>query len=228
MNDLLKVLAAAVAGAAAMYYFDPQTGRRRRAVVRDKAVAIAHDTGDLARARGRDVSNRLHGLAAATRSRMQRRPLNDGDRQLHDRLRARLGRVVGHPRAIEVDVFDGQARLTGDILAAEVDALLKEMRSVDGVRHVDNQLTVHEAPDGIPALQGSRRRAANVRWTTLGSVLVAVAAPVAVIAAARARPPARSRWTRPVGRSTERFTRLLRGETRIERARRQLKELLSA
>jgi hypothetical protein len=168
----------------------------------------------------------VHGLAA--RSRLHRRPLNDSDRQLHDRLRARLGRVVGHPRAIEIDVFDGQARLTGDILAAEVDALLKEVRSVDGIQHVDNQLTVHEAPDGIPALQGTRRRATHVRWATLGSLLVAVAAPVAVMAAAGARPAARSRWTRPIGRSAEGLTRLLHGETRIERARRQLKELLSA
>ena len=39
MNALLKVAAVFAAGAAAMYYLDPATGRRRRALARDRARA---------------------------------------------------------------------------------------------------------------------------------------------------------------------------------------------
>ena len=38
MNALMKTLTLVAAGAAAMYYLDPETGRRRRALVRDDVL----------------------------------------------------------------------------------------------------------------------------------------------------------------------------------------------
>lgn len=55
-------------GAAIMYALDPQGGRRRRAMARDKAVSLAKETGKAVGARSRDLGNRAKGVAAEVRS----------------------------------------------------------------------------------------------------------------------------------------------------------------
>jgi len=57
-------------GAAVMYVLDPQGGRRRRALARDKAVSLANKTSRLVAARSRDLANRAKGVAAEARSKM--------------------------------------------------------------------------------------------------------------------------------------------------------------
>jgi hypothetical protein len=229
MNEMLKAVAAALAGAAAMYYLDPQAGRRRRALVRDQFVSFAHDTGDFARAHAHDVSNRARGLAAGARTGLRFRRSDAGppsDRTLHDRVRAAIGRAVSHPKAIDAEVQDGHVRLGGDILAAEVDAALAAVRAVPGVGAVTNELMLHEEAGHIPSLQGTPRQARNGSLRRLGPVLVAVAAPVALMAAASLRPAPRRRWTGRAADSMARLARSVRGESRAQRARRRVSELL--
>ncbi len=55
-------------GAALMYVLDPERGRRRRALARDKAISIANKTGDVVAKRSRDIANRARGVAAEARS----------------------------------------------------------------------------------------------------------------------------------------------------------------
>ena len=55
-------------GAAAMYFFDPQGGRRRRALLRDKAVSWANDAEHFAEKKARHLSNEARGLAHEARS----------------------------------------------------------------------------------------------------------------------------------------------------------------
>ena len=55
-------------GAAMMYVLDPQGGRRRRALARDKAVSLATKTSKVVSARSRDLANRAKGVAAEARS----------------------------------------------------------------------------------------------------------------------------------------------------------------
>ncbi len=59
-------------GAALMYVLDPERGRRRRALARDKAVSLANKTGDAVSRRSRDLANRARGLAAEARSAFDR------------------------------------------------------------------------------------------------------------------------------------------------------------
>lgn len=80
-------------------------------------------------------------------------------------MRAKIGRVVSHPRAIQVLADRGRVTLSGPILAGEVDDLLAAVASVRGVVDVENRLQVHPTADNVPALQGgtapnarSRRR----------------------------------------------------------------------
>ena len=62
-----------------------------------------------------------------------------------DRVRSKLGRYTSHPSAIEVHVNNGHVTLNGPILDDEVAALVSAVKSVDGVREVDNLLEVHES-----------------------------------------------------------------------------------
>ena len=55
-------------GAAAMYFFDPQAGRRRRAVLRDNVYSWANDAQEFAEKKARHLSNEARGLAHEARS----------------------------------------------------------------------------------------------------------------------------------------------------------------
>lgn len=186
MNYLFQTISAVAAGAAAMYYLDPQQGKRRRALVRDKVVSVSHDAADVAQAKGRHVANRMKGLVAEGGSHFRSSaPASRG--RIHQRVRACLGRVTTHPKAVRVEVLDeGEVRLSGHILAGEIDTVLSEVGAVDGVKHVHSDLMIHETAGNIPELQGSGRGNGASRRSMLWPAL-AVAAPIALIAAA-ARP----------------------------------------
>jgi hypothetical protein len=54
-------------GALAMYLFDPQQGRRRRALLRDQMVHARRVVRERARGATRDLSNRAYGAAMEAR-----------------------------------------------------------------------------------------------------------------------------------------------------------------
>lgn len=64
MNSVLRLVVTFAAGAAAMYYFDPVAGRRRRAVARDRTAAARHDVEGYARAKCRRAAGRLQGFVS--------------------------------------------------------------------------------------------------------------------------------------------------------------------
>ena len=54
-------------GAAAMFIFDPDHGRRRRAIARDKMAHYGQEASDFATGTAKDLRNRAYGVAAETR-----------------------------------------------------------------------------------------------------------------------------------------------------------------
>lgn len=145
------LLLGAALGATGAFILDPQQGRRRRALVRDKVVRGVHDSREFADAASKDLRYRARGVAARVRT------LRGGsapDDILIERVRAKLGRYTSHPGAIEVTARDGRVVITGDILAREQEALFDAVRSVTGVKHVDNQLRAYENAEGVSSLQG--------------------------------------------------------------------------
>lgn len=58
-------------GAAAMFIFDPDQGRRRRALARDKIVRYGNEASDFAAGTAKDLSNRAYGVVAETRGAVQ-------------------------------------------------------------------------------------------------------------------------------------------------------------
>lgn len=80
-------------------------------------------------------------------------------RKLAERVRAELGRVVSHPRAIDVSMLhEGCVRLSGPILSSEADTLLAAIARVRGVATVEDDLERHDTPEGVPPLQGGHFR----------------------------------------------------------------------
>lgn len=145
-------------GAGLMYLLDPERGRRRRAAARGKAThALGAGRSALGRT-SRDLAHRSRGLAAEAGARLHLRTETVEDRVLEDRVRSKMGRFVSHPHAIEVLADDGEVTLAGEILDSEAAGLLAAVRSVRGVRKVDDQLRVHESAERISSLQGEPRQ----------------------------------------------------------------------
>ena len=144
-------------GAALMFLLDPDRGRRRRAVVRDRIASRAGDSRTFLRKSRHDVANRTRGLAARARTLASRNgPVEDD--VLVERVRAKLGRYVTHPGPIDVVADAGEVTLRGPVGAAEIDDLLSAVRSVRGVRSVTDRLEVHDGPDDGSGLQRAGRR----------------------------------------------------------------------
>lgn len=152
----LAFVGGAGAGAAAMYLLDPDRGRRRRKLINDQLVRAWSRSDDLIGKTARDLRNRARGLLTEAQARLGGEEVSD--EVLVARVRAKLGRVVAHPSAIEVTANQGRVTLRGPILAHEVNDLLAAVAAVRGVIGVDNQLEVHQQADEVPALQGGRRR----------------------------------------------------------------------
>ena len=153
MNRPLGTLGAAAAGALAMYYLDPELGAQRRARLAE-LVQGGLPGGQREAARGR------HGRRAYFR------PASGdphSDAELRDRIEDRLGRLVSHPRAIDVRVENGVVRLSGRVLAKERDGLLAQVQEMAGVQRLVNAMSAHDLPQEITGPDAAVPLAAGTR-----------------------------------------------------------------
>jgi hypothetical protein len=144
-------------GAGLMYLLDPDMGKRRQGILRDKLLSAYRQVSAGIDVAFRDAGNRLEGVLAELRSSLfeeERVP----DQTLAARVRSTLGRYVSHPSVVEVRVQDGRVILSGPILAREAENLLSAVSGVRGVQNVENRLEVHAEPGDVPELQGGRAR----------------------------------------------------------------------
>src|SRR5712691_4234391 len=155
MANVLSAIGGVTAGLGLMYFLDPDQGRRRRALAKDQMVHAVYKTGDAMDATSRDIANRARGAVAELRGRLRNEAVSDDI--LRDRVRARVGAVVGHASSIDVEVQDGRVTLGGPVLAHDLDRLLRRVAAVRGVQDVDNRLEVHAEAGNVPGLQGAAR-----------------------------------------------------------------------
>jgi uncharacterized membrane protein len=139
--------AAAGAGAGLMYLLDPNQGGLRRSSLTGGASHAAHRTGSAIGGASRDLFNLARGLVSGAESRFSGD--DTGDRSVIKRIRSEIGRLVSHPRAIQIAAHDGRVAITGHILARELDDLITRIRSLRGVIEVDNRLHTHERDEDI-------------------------------------------------------------------------------
>ena len=72
MRRLMRVLFTVAVGAAAAYLLDPDRGRTRRALARDKAVAMSNRFNDALEGRSRHWSNVARGYLTEARRLLDR------------------------------------------------------------------------------------------------------------------------------------------------------------
>lgn len=130
------VPAAAAAGAAVAYLFDPDRGRRRRAIARDKMSAtfrkLARRTGQ----RARYAEGRIEGAVHAFRPDGMRRDADDIT--LKHKIESEVLRDY-EPGAVDVNVDDGVAFLRGQLRRPDdVRTLERDVSRVPGIRAVEN------------------------------------------------------------------------------------------
>lgn len=166
MNKTTIALASAGVGAAAMYLVDPSRGRSRRARLAEAASHVSHRAQGVAGMTARDVRHRVSGLAARTLDRLVEEEA-PADNVLVERVRARLGRLVSHPGAIDVSASGGTVTLKGEVFGAEVDQLIQGVAAVQGVTAIEHRLEPHRDAARVSALQGPGPRtvpAAPAKW----------------------------------------------------------------
>ena len=203
MNKVSIALTGAGLGAVAMYLMDPSRGRRRRARLGEAASHISHRAQAIAGMTARDMRHRLSGAAARTLDRLiaEEAPADD---VLVERVRARLGRLVSHPGAIDVVATAGTVTLAGPGFEAEVDQLIEGVAAVAGVTAVENKLEPHPDATHVSALQGPGPRtvpppsATWLRWTPTARLIAAMAG-LALLAVSSTKHSVRGAATRITG-----------------------------
>lgn len=191
MNAGLRILSAAGVGAGLMYLFDPDRGKRRRALIGNKITHAARVATEIKGKTQRDLRNHLLGAFAQAESLFRTQEVSDAT--LEARVRSKLGRVVSHPKAIEVKAVNGLVTLSGPILANEQHPLLESLIGVQGVKNIENCLELHEQAGDIPALQGGRLRQGErfgvlkTNWSPTTRLLATAAGGVVALYGAKRR-----------------------------------------
>jgi hypothetical protein len=150
-SRLVPLLFAAAAGALVTYFLDPEQGRRRRAILRDRVYGKLADLDDTTALAAADLRNRLQTLLAGARQRLVNEAAPDG--AIAGRVRSRIGRAVSQPETIDVVVSEGTVTLTGPALTRDIERLLTAAWSVPGVRQVINRLDPQRGTDRLPGAQ---------------------------------------------------------------------------
>ncbi len=155
--SFFSMLAGMGLGAGLMFVLDPDRGRRRRAVARDKVMRFGKDAAWHANKQARNAANHVKGTIAEYQARVRDRFRDIDDDQLVRRVAAQVGHVVSHPGSLQITVEDGCAVIRGPILRQELDILTKRLDETRGIRHYDLQVDIHESAEDVPELQGESR-----------------------------------------------------------------------
>ena len=142
-TSFFALLGAIGAGAALMYFLDPDSGKRRRALLRDQVEHGRNVMQDVTESAVRNAANHTRGAIARIQGRIT--SSNDevvDDTVLAERVRAAMGHVIDDPHAIEVRVREGCVMLKGPAQPHEIGELVACAERVRGVREVDNRLSV--------------------------------------------------------------------------------------
>jgi hypothetical protein len=171
MNAVGKSMLGMVVTAGAVYFFDPVSGHRRRLLLRDTCSRAARNIDLGTRDARHDFSHRVHDLAVKTKTHVKS---PTSDKAIYGHVRKAIKHAVSHPAAIGCIVRDGNVYLRGDVYSHELQRLLDEIRSVQGVRVVTDHLIAREAGEGVRPLANGSGRVGD-GWSVTGRVLAGAA-----------------------------------------------------
>lgn len=137
-----KVLTLAGLGAALTYFFDPQSGSRRRAMARDRVLAFFRQRGrQIGRTAG-TVQAEAQGFVQKAKHTGPDKLVDPNDATLARKVETEIFRDADVPKGqIDVNAEDGVVVLRGEVERPELIKDLEEKtRSVQGVKNVENLL----------------------------------------------------------------------------------------
>lgn len=140
----MRSVGAFVVGAGLAYMFDPQSGKRRRHVLRDRSRAVLRRLGRRSAAKAKYVAGHAEGVAAQAAGVVSRPDEDADDATVKDRILSQAFREAGIDTGeLAVDVADGIATLRGTLDSVDLaHDLVERVRAVPGVRTVTPRLTV--------------------------------------------------------------------------------------
>jgi osmotically-inducible protein OsmY len=140
--------AGVAAGVVAAFFLDPQAGKRRRAIVRDKAVSFARGAGRRARRMASYRAKQAKGVAHEAAPDRDREGRAIDDNTLADKVRSEVLRKPDLPSgAVNVNVEHGVVYLRGELPDSEkIERLVKHAAEVEGVGGVESLLHVPGEP----------------------------------------------------------------------------------
>ncbi len=145
------LLTGIVVGASLMYLLEPRSRARRQAIIRDKALSLAHRSIIVGAKLSRHLRNRIQGILAITAD-LVRSDTLDTDAKIEARVRSALGRATRHAHSITVAVEAGRVSLKGPLAPHEAGVVIRVTERVRGVKRVENLLTPPMA-EGTSPLQ---------------------------------------------------------------------------
>jgi osmotically-inducible protein OsmY len=131
----------AVLGAVLAFFFDPQSGKRRRHTLRDRTLAFFRRSGRRAARVGRGVAADAYGVSQKAQH-LREEPKDYDDVTLARKVETEIFRPAHVPKGkIAVSVQDGIVQLRGEAEGPElIEELVERARSIQGVREVENLL----------------------------------------------------------------------------------------
>jgi osmotically-inducible protein OsmY len=135
-------------GALIAYFFDPQNGRRRRAMARDRIPAFFRSTAQKAENAGSAASAQAEAVKQkATHLKEEEKPQPD-DVTLARKVETEIFREADIPKGrINVNAENGKVVLRGEVEQPElIKDLEKRTKKVQGVQEVENLLHVQGTP----------------------------------------------------------------------------------
>lgn len=210
MNSVARSIIGIALTAGAVYLLDPQSGRRRRLMLRDQCARAARRVELGTRDARHNAGERAHVIAERTRAAFAGNPASD--KAVSKKACACVREMVEHPEQIEMAVEDGHVILRGVVAPREHQALLDALRTTPGVRVVTDHL--HETHEPIVHLQSAvdadrHFRAVTVPasgWSVAGRVLAGCAGTALVVWGVRER-KALGEFGASVGRTIARISK---------------------
>jgi osmotically-inducible protein OsmY len=134
--------AAGAIGLAAGYFLDPDSGKRRRHIARDRAVSVIRRGSDRTRREAEYRTQQAEGKVEAAKSKATPEKPAPNDQALAERVKSEVFQPADAPKgSVNVNVEDGVVYLRGEVKRPEeIRKLVEEAGAVDGVRGVENLL----------------------------------------------------------------------------------------
>jgi osmotically-inducible protein OsmY len=134
--------AAGAAGLAAGYFLDPDSGKRRRHVARDRALGLIRRGAEKTQRQAEYRTGQVEGKVEAAKSKVAPEKPAANDQALAERVKSEIFQPADAPKgSVNVNVERGIVYLRGEVKRPDqIRKLIEQARSVDGVDGVESLL----------------------------------------------------------------------------------------